>query len=353
MRKNWNTFLTEIESTLCYVDVICLVEINLEEGENAFYKISGFNAEFFNRKGTTGGGIAMFIKDGIRYERSFVETLSYENLNIKIEDKEGSKFIHAVYRPPKCKITEFIQEIDRNLKHEKETIVLGDMNINMRNSSDSQVQKYKEVMASKGLTNVILQSTRIDVSAGSSTLIDHIFATISKQDMKSALIETDISDHFATMFATTNHIKRVVDNELNVKINQRKVNQLIQQTNWQEMCCENDVERLYNLFVQKMNSIYTQSRTVMTNRKNRQNKPWITAEIIALCKRRDVLYRKWKNNPRSKCYELEYKQFRNTLSKNIQNVKCLFYKNQFFSAKNDPKKTWKLLNEILGRKKNQ
>lgn len=352
IKKNWSTFLAEIQSILCFVDIICLVEINLkEEEENAYYEINGFNAEFYNRKETTGGGIAMFIKNGIRYERSILETTSYENLIIKIEDNEGTKFIHAIYRPPKRKISEFIEEMDRNIKHEKYTIVLGDMNINIKNSSNPQVLKYMEVMASKGLTNVILQSTRIDVSAGSSTIIDHIFVTISNQDIISALIETDISDHFATMYATTNHTKRVLDNEMNVRIDQRKANQIIQQTNWQELCYETDVERLYNLFVEKMNSIYVQARTVITIKNNRQNKPWISPEIIALCKTRDTLYKRWRNNPRNKSYELQYKQFRNVLNKNINNIKCEFYKNQFANAKNDPKKTWNILNEILGRKK--
>lgn len=276
--------------------------------------------------------------------------LNSMNVQIEINSKNGKKYIHAIYRPPKLSVAEFLEELDNHIHNERQLIVLGDANINLKKVNDPQVNKYLEVMASKGLTNVINQSTRVNIAANTSTIIDHIFVSITKEDIVSAVIETDISDHYATMYATRNYAERQIIEEMPIKINQHKVNQLIEETNWQSLCEETDVERLYNNFVHKMNDIYTQS-TKVTNTKNRKQKTWMTPDVVRMCKRRDELYRKWKNNQRNQGYENEYKQFRNIVNKNILIAKTNFYKERFSNAKNDPRKTWSVLNELLGRKK--
>lgn len=58
----------------------------------------------------------MFVKNNIRFERLNKNTMNYESLSIVIKDKEGNKCIHAIYRPRRLNISEFIGELDRNLK---------------------------------------------------------------------------------------------------------------------------------------------------------------------------------------------------------------------------------------------
>lgn len=84
-RKNWNAFYANINKYLNYVHVIVLVDTNIKEYENNFYTIEGFNAEFLNRNERRGGGVAMYIKDNIKYERVNCETTAYESIEIKIQ----------------------------------------------------------------------------------------------------------------------------------------------------------------------------------------------------------------------------------------------------------------------------
>lgn len=61
--------MSYIDRIYKYIKVIVLVEINICEEENCLYNVEGFNSEFLNRTNQTGGGIAVFIKKEIAYER--------------------------------------------------------------------------------------------------------------------------------------------------------------------------------------------------------------------------------------------------------------------------------------------
>lgn len=104
-----------INEFLGNIDLIILSEINIKSEENDFYEIDGFNSEYFNRRTTKGGGIVVFIKDNIRYERIEGVFISYESivLNIKRGNLEGT--IVSVYRPPRLNVNQFVQELSDNL----------------------------------------------------------------------------------------------------------------------------------------------------------------------------------------------------------------------------------------------
>ena len=83
----------------------------------------------------------------------------------------------------------------------------------------------------------------------------------------------------------------------------------------------------------------------------RQNKKeWINIELIELCKQKDVLYKRWKANPNNIEYMNEYKKINNYATKKINQTKNEFYKNKIIECHKDPKKTWLVVNDLLGRK---
>lgn len=95
----------------------------------------------------------------------------------------------------------------------------------------------------------------IYVHANAATLIDHLFVSLTNRDIVSAVIETDISDHYAITYATKHGSRSKTASEMYLQIQQNKVNQLIEQTNWQLLCDEIDAECLYNNFAEK-NELY-------------------------------------------------------------------------------------------------
>lgn len=62
LRKNFDSLLASLSSIINFIDVIILTETNITEDENTYYRIEGYNAEYYNRKGRRGGGIAVYIK---------------------------------------------------------------------------------------------------------------------------------------------------------------------------------------------------------------------------------------------------------------------------------------------------
>ena len=86
-------------------------------------------------------------------------------------------------------------------------------------------------------------------------------------------------------------------------------------------------------------------------RRNNENK-WLTVDLIKMCNLRDKLYKTWKNNGNNTTYEMEYKQLRNKINKLLHVKKNNYYYNEFSKSRNNIKLTWKIINNILGKKSN-
>lgn len=206
LTKNWDDFCTCVRPILSCIDVIVLVEINIKVEENSLYYLDGFCAEFENRVHKKGGVIAMFIKNNINYERVNIETSAYENLTVKIVSKSKEKVISGICRPPKLNLIEFMEEFGQitNMKRaHNDVVVLGDMNINIRNNTNNVVLNYHEMLALKGMCNIIKGATRVDLNPGTCTLIDHILVNLPKIRTFSAIVENDISDHYSTLYGVS------------------------------------------------------------------------------------------------------------------------------------------------------
>lgn len=77
-RKNFITFLTQINNILNKIHLIILTETNITDDENQFYSIHGYNAIFINRE-SRGGGIAIYTKENISFETHTTNAISYES----------------------------------------------------------------------------------------------------------------------------------------------------------------------------------------------------------------------------------------------------------------------------------
>ena len=82
----------------------------------------------------------------------------------------------------------------------------------------------------------------------------------------------------------------------------------------------------------------------------RYNKsPWINSSLISKLRERDSLKKRFDKNPNDVIWS-KYKKTRNEVNKLIKKTKRDFFLARINSAKSDPKKTWKLINELSSRK---
>lgn len=126
-----------------------------------------------------------------------------------------------------------------------------------------------------------------------------------------------------------------------------KVNQLIRATDWTQVAEKTDPVSLFTSLTEEMSGIYSNSK-ITQKKKNRKSVPWMNRDILEMCRERDVQYRRWRNNRINLTYETQYKKLRNQVNKKIAATRNLYYKEKFEQSRCDPKKTWALINEVLG-----
>lgn len=359
LRKNFNNFLIEIKEILDEIDIIILVETNISDDERDFYKIEGFSSEHRNREMRRGGGIAIYLKTSIGYEVEFPDSSSYESMLIKMKINGQILSILAVYRPPgKTNIQTYISEIKRSIIEKdfsKNLIIVGDINIDM-NKTIKGNQLYLDFISSSGLQSCNNMSTREDTKKNTSTNIDHVLVRFKSIPayIAAGRVETDISDHYS-LFFTVDHESKLITKADTIKeisrIDNEKAKLMIAETDWSNVMKQKKSEQIYEEFTKKMLDIYDKATYVQKPLKSRRPYPWMTKELLQLCKVREELYKKWKKNQSNNENENSYKSYRNYVNKKIRNEKNSYYKTQFNKSIGDMRQSWRLINEILGRPK--
>lgn len=76
--------------------------------------------------------------------------------------------------------------------------MLGDMNIDVKVENIS-VNRYLDMIASKGLQNIVKSDTRVDISRGTATRIDHLLVRIKNKTVISTVIATNVADHYSLL----------------------------------------------------------------------------------------------------------------------------------------------------------
>ena len=122
----------------------------------------------------------------------------------------------------------------------------------------------------------------------------------------------------------------------------------------------NAVEENFDEFLTKFKSAIDETcklEVPKTTRRNQLNNPWFTEGLWVSVEKRHELLRKWKKS-RTKTKPLEdnglrqkFEDYRHYLQKIIKAAKQNFHLGQFQECDGDMKKTWKLINELRGKKR--
>ena len=123
----------------------------------------------------------------------------------------------------------------------------------------------------------------------------------------------------------------------------RKFNKNVSNTNWASFLDE-DPNTAYNNFIDEYSRVY--------NALNNCSSPWITPGLLKSINKKNRLYKKFITSP-SLSNERKYKAYKNKLNHLIRIAKRKYYDTKFESAKNDLRTTWKLLNEVINKRKSK
>lgn len=158
-------------------------------------KFHSYKCESLVRQEKRGGGVAIYIKDNLRYQIIDEFTRIDENIE-SLVIKISNTVVVALYRPPSGNIAEFTNTLDNILcvlgSTSAPLVILGDINIDTI-SDNSQAKEFRDLLNEHACNNVISLPTRVTLNTATS--LDVCITNLNKNDVIAGVLVQDISDH--------------------------------------------------------------------------------------------------------------------------------------------------------------
>ncbi|ESN90394.1 hypothetical protein HELRODRAFT_166059 [Helobdella robusta] len=224
MHLNIRSLVHKSEDLLDYLNnfsfkynIIGISETWLNDDNIKLINITGYDFVGKNRSGKHGGGIGLYIDNGITYKtRDDIDSISSRELfSIEITNDCSNK--NAItYRPPM-----YLQQIEQVLQiislENKLVYLIGDMNINLLDA-DSNVSKFQlqKLLTSYNLSTLITTPTRISLNKNS--VIDNIFTSEPNAVELCGTQVCDLSDHLPNFIIVNMKSNRIKNHFLKEKL---------------------------------------------------------------------------------------------------------------------------------------
>lgn len=362
--KNIQNLLNYLHETDSQFTILALTETWLTESNSSLYGIPGYRHNSLTRCNRLGGGVSLYLRESlVSRERTDFSTCNdhYESLFIEIiQPNSSNTIVGAIYRPPAADINKFLDYMEGTLQRiqseHKEVYIMGDFNLDfLSRESRPLVQSFLDLMHASSLFPVIDKPTR--VTNESATLIDNIFHNRLNALIKSGIILADISDHYPVFMYTTHLAKQCHEQLIKYRpfseTNRNAFKETISNINWDSIYDQIDAQEAYTEFYTILSDAYELHFPIKLKKptKSDQN-PWLTTGIKKSIKYKNNLYVRYRNRPNT-YNKLMYNKYKNILNKVIISAKKMHYQELINENKNNPKKTWEILNEVTGRDKSK
>lgn len=355
-------------------DIIGISESRLKEKNNITTNIDidGYVIEHCPTASKAGGALMYISKNIVYDERKDLNIYKKEQLeSIFIEiynNKSVNTIIGCIYKHPCMSINEFNIEIKKLLNQlsseQKNIILMGDFNIDLLNyDSDSNIAQFLDQLLSNSLYPTISAPTRI--TNKSKTLIDNIFLNLLNTKLIGGNIYESISDHLPQFLILKKQNKELNTKNHNetMKRNFNKFNEdnfinEISTINWEHILETNkkDPDFSLNQFLNKTNKIldkHAPFEKISQRKVKKKTLPWITKGIKASIRVRNKLQKQHlaakSKAKKDKIYKT-FQAYRTKIISLIRKSKKKYYEDFFKEKRNDLKKTWVGIKEIISNK---
>ena len=362
--KNFEKLKECLETLDHEFTIIGISETHMKDKPLEYYHLPGYNIEYTNRINREKGGVCMYITDKVKYKLRTdlsVANSNYESCFIEIENSKHKNIIVGVIYRAHTPIDNFIGDFNpilEKINHEnKINFVMGDFNIDLlKDDTDRATHDYLDLIYSYSLIPSIHKPTRI--TEESATIIDNILTNYDR-GVNSSIVLTDISDHLPTIVTTTCTVpNRSSNNKYMYKRlltdgNVSKLRHKLSNIEWDNVLQGDNVNDDYDIFLKTFTETYNDciptKKCVFNNRKEPKS-PWITNGLLKSINTKNKLYKEFINNPTQQRTQ-KFKTYRNKLHNLIRKSKRDYMYKRFEQIKGNMKKTWNMINQIIGRNK--
>lgn len=363
---NGNDFCNFMKLCNYRFSIVCLSETWLNSSNYEQALIPNYSHVCRFRKDKSGGGVSIFIESQLKFSmRDDISTIagSIEAVFVEIHkssiNANRNVIVGCIYRPPKSPISEFNDALKTILgslsKEDKHMYLTGDYNINLLNS-DTHIPsaEFAELFFSHSFFPSINKPTR--VSSTTATIIDNIFINnIHSNSVTAGILAADISDHCPifcvspfrlTAPDTDNYITKRIFNDRN----KTKFMEMLNSSDWtvcrQQTDCQIAFTTFYDQYKTCFDNCFPPTR-IKIGYKNRLH--WLTEDLKRSIKRKNALYCKFLKSKSSPDKEV-YSDYKRSLRAALRRAEKAHYDQLFAQYKNNLKKSWGVIKEIICKK---
>ena len=355
-------FLAYLENLNHTFPILAFSETWLTEDNRDCYHIPGYNHVSAVRTGRIGGGVSLYILDGIEYyalnHLSKFETY-LECIFVEVLHGQKKYIIGVIYRPPNTNMNEFIESISDVIgsirKLNCPVYLMGDYNMDLLKSNDHKLTgDFLDMMYSHSYIPLINRPTRITDSTG--TIIDNIYTNnISiESENHQGILSPNVSDHEAVFHINIINNLYKNDNEYQLirqmnKKNYDKYINIISIYDWSVVkrcqCCQ----EAYTCFSTILSNIYNSCFPVIKVKQRYRNRlPWLTDTLKRSIKHKNYLYKIQVKHP-TIYNKTTYKRYRCIINALMRKEEKKYYQTLILDNKNNLSKTWKIIKEVINK----
>lgn len=368
IKKNFDEFIYYLNNCKTKFEIIILSETWISEDSEFVFNIEGYSVVNRNNRFTRSDGLCVFVRKDIDFQNIDVKLDNVNSIIIKFNFNNSFYQLMALYRSPSLEINAFLLSLDsylQNISKDLSVIVMGDININImdENHLNYLTNEYLSVLQLNGFKSYVNKYTRSvnNVNGQVNSCIDHIFfksGSKKEEDVLGAILQSNITDHYSIVF----HIRqkdhdsnsKTIPSKTVTRINFDKLKLELETQGWDDVCDNftDDIDTLVDKFTFKINeNINKFTETINYSHKNRPLKKWITPSLISAIRKRDTMHIKLKKQPFNIKLKQDYLNYRNILNSLIRKAKNDYYNNKFTEYKNNSKKRWECISELMGKER--
>ena len=299
-----------------------------------------------NRRLSSGGGIALYIKAGLRCKKVCLQPpeSKIEYLFLEISQVDGSKvLLGSIYRP-KCNIDfKPLYDVLSNLYLKySEVILVGDLNCNLLRET-----VFQDNMLGFGLRPVN-RTLPTHFTSQSSTLLDVFFVSNTSNVLKYDQLSVPAFSKHDLIFLTYNFRKHISESSLEYRdyknLDLAGLNTAVNEIDWDLIYLTASVDEQVDILQNNINTLYEEFVPIKTKIIKTNEKPWFNGDVKNLILQRNKKYNKWKRYKTPRLYE-EFKRLSRNVTAAIKLAKTNYYGRKFSDAVST-KQTWKHIKSI-------
>ena len=352
---NFQEFVTSHKE----IDIISVSETHLKDN-NDIVCIDGYDFVQKHRENGLGGGVGVFVKENITFKvRSDFTHKSLEAIWIEIFIKNSKPIIFGCcYRPPETSkyldnnYNTYINETLTTINAEnKETVIMGDFNVNYLNIKSAIHNDFRNIMTLNGFKQVVKSATRI--TKESSSLIDLIFVNKLSNCHSINVVSTSLGDH--EMVSCTRKINYQKFQHRTIKCRDfRNYDHNIllsdaQKIDWTSLHDTNDVNIAVNYLTTELQNLFDKQAPFIEKRVKAKPSQWLNEDLKREMNKRDNLLRKARAEKSDAKWDA-YKKQRNICTKVIKKAKASYHHRLLNESRISPRKFWNSIKSLFPTK---